>query len=160
MKKTEAKTTTGLALCLAVSETADTESTAALRIYDAVQSAIDRNAAVIYNGNDETIDVPFIAHIIQMHPDFVRDSPEYDGPFEGWETASHLYMVEASRCPQDKFIDLVTEHFSDDIISLWAETLRAAQTHPDIPIFLGDGCVAIHIDNTDESWFEYIIESV
>lgn len=144
---------------MAVSETTNMESKTAQHIYEVVQNAVDRDAAVLYMGNNETIEVPFIAHIRQMHPDFVSTSEEdYNGPFEGWDFATKLYMVEASRCNQDTFIDFVTKHFSPELISIWAKTLKTAQDDSDFPIFLGSGCAAIHVDNSDGSWFEYIIE--
>lgn len=149
-----------VALCIAVSETSDPNSETAYRIYRQVQDGIDTDSAVLYNGNDEQIDVPFIARLRAMHPDFVEGAVDYEGPFEGWENVSHIYMVDGSRCKQDMFIDLVTKSFSSELICLWGETLNAAQTHPDIPVFLGDGCVAIHCDLIDETWFEYIIEGV
>lgn len=158
MKKNNSTSPTAITLSMAVTDTTDTEGKSACRVYQIVQDAIDRNAAVIYNGNDETIEVPFIAHIQQMHPDFVATSPDYDGPFDGWDLANHIYMVEANRCTQDQFIDLVASRFSPDIVALWGETMKAAQEHDGFPIFLGEGCVALHIDNDDDSWFEYIIE--
>lgn len=160
MKKNNPSTppANAISLSLAVTDTTDTEGVSANRVYKIMQDAIDRNAAVIYNGNDEQIDVPFIAHIQQMHPDFAPTSSDYDGPFDGWDLSEHIYMVEANRCTQDQFIEYVTTHFSSDIVALWAETLKAAQEHPDFPVFLGEGCVALHIDNSDDSWFEYIIE--
>lgn len=145
-------------LCIAVYETSNMESETAQLIYRRLQESIDNNCAVIYNGNDETIEVPFVARLHQMHPDFIKESEEYDGPFDGWDNSTHLFMVDGLRCSQDQFIDLVAKNFSSDIIKLWAETLKLASIQSDLPIFLGKGCLAIHCDQIEGTWFEYIIE--
>lgn len=145
-------------LCIAVYETSNMESETAQIIYRKLQEAIDNNCAVIYNGNDEKIKVPFIARLHQLHPDFVKEAEEYEGPFDGWDNSTHIFMVDGSRCSQDQFIDIVAKNFSNDIIKMWAQSLKLASIESDLPIFLGKGCLAIHCDQNDGTWFEYIIE--
>lgn len=146
-------------LCIAVCETSNVESETAQIIYRKLQESIDKNSAVIYNGNDEKIEVPFVARLHRLHPNFIKESEEYEGPFDGWDNCTHILMVDGSRCSHDQFIDIVTKNFSNEIIKMWAHTLKLSISQSNLPIFLGQGCLAIHCDQNDGTWFEYIIES-
>lgn len=147
----------GVTLCMAVSDTSDTESNVALRIYDTLQSAIDNDGCVIYNGNDETVEVPFLARLRQMHPDFVDGTDNYEGPFEGWDNVLHIFAIDGARCSQEQFVQIVCDKFSPEIVECWHQSLKAAQEHSDFPVFLGADCAAIHCDCEGDTWFEYII---
>lgn len=149
--------TNGLTICMAVSETSDVEGSTALRIYEMIQAAIDNDGAVIYNGNDEQVEVPFLARLRQMHPDFVEGAADYEGPFEGWDNVNHIYMIDGARCSNDKFIKLVVEKFSPEIVEIWGQTIKAATEHTDMPIFLGADCAAVRCTLEGDTWFEYII---
>lgn len=160
MKKTKIQNNSGLTLCIAVSETCDSFSSVAEAVYAKIQNAIDNDSAALYNGNDEKVEVPILTPIRNLFPKTHNpESPQFEGLFNGWEKACHLLMVDASKCATDIFISLIVEHFSEDLATIWAAALKEAQKDKDFPVFLGEDCAAVHVDLTDGSWFEFIIEN-
>lgn len=135
-------------LSLAVNILTDTETESYTYMADRIQQSIDNEGIVLYNGNDEKIEVPLIACMAQVYPSFVRDSAEWVEEFYGWTNSNRTIVIYFNRVSSDKREALLRQYFDEKTVECWL-CYRV--------LFDSDETMAIRVEDSDGSWHEHII---
>lgn len=135
-----------LNLCIAVTES-DGEGLDMPTFAKRVAASIKNDGLCIYNGNNEVIGVPFLCKIRTLHPNFIGRESE----FGGWMGCTHIKMIDFDKCGADQRDELLVQNsFNPDTITVWLLNRQ---------MFDDNTTVAIHIEDSEGDWYEYIINS-
>ena len=119
-----------------------------LEMADRVQHAIDHHGINIYNGSDETEEVPFISGIEQVYPEYVRGSEEWTDEFYGWVGSDSTIVIYFDRIAEHQRESVLRQYMADSTVECWLANIDRFNTHD---------VMAVHIDDSDGSWYEQII---
>lgn len=129
-------------LCIALSE-CEGDSAEMEAVASRIGASIKNGGKSIYNGNDEEIDVPQLFKTADLHPKYVGREQE----FGGWLNAEHIKMIDFGKCGAEQRHDLLKQHFDSKTFQAWLDCRKE---------FDNASTVAVHIDQTDGSWYEYV----
>lgn len=129
-------------LCIALSE-CEGDSAEMEAVASRIGASIKNGGKTIYNGNDEEIDVPQLFKTAELHPKYVHREQE----FGGWLNAKHIKMIDFGKCGSEQRHDLLKAHFDSKTFQAWLDNRKE---------FDNAETVAVHIDQTDGSWYEYV----
>lgn len=129
-------------LCIALTE-CEGNSAEMEAVASRIGASIKNGGKSIYNGNDEEIDVPQLFKTAELHPKYVHREQE----FGGWLNAKHIKMIDFGKCGTEQRHDLLKQHFDSKTFQTWLDCRKE---------FDNASTVAIHVDDTDGSWYEYI----
>lgn len=129
-------------LCIALSE-CEGDSAEMEAVASRIGASIKNDGKTIYNGNDEEIDVPQLFKTAELHPKYVHREQE----FGGWLNAKHIKMIDFGKCGSEQRHDLLKAHFDSKTFQAWLDNRKE---------FDNAETVAVHIDQTDGSWYEYV----
>lgn len=129
-------------LCIALSE-CEGDSAEMEAVASRIGASIKNGGKTIYNGNDEEIDVPQLFKTAELHPKYVHREQE----FGGWLNAKHIKMIDFGKCGSEQRHDLLKAHFDSKTFQAWLDNRKE---------FDNAETVAVHIDRTDGSWYEYV----
>ena len=133
-------------ICIAVTKS-DNEGLDMHTFAKRVAASIKNNGLCIYNGNNEVIKAPFLCNIRKLHPNFVGRESE----FGGWVGCTHIKMIDFGKCGADQRHKLLVQNsFNPDTIGVWLLNRQ---------LFDDNTSVAIHIEDIEGDWYEYIINS-
>lgn len=129
-------------LCIALSE-CEGDGAEMEAVASRIGASIKNGGKTIYNGNDEEIDVPQLFKTAELHPKYVHREQE----FGGWLNAKHIKMIDFGKCGSEQRHDLLKAHFDSRTFQAWLDYRKE---------FDNAETVAVHIDQTDGSWYEYV----
>lgn len=110
-----------------------------------VGASIKNNGSTIYNGNDENMSVPTLMKSAELHPKFVGKETTL-GP---WTDVQKITVIDFEKLPEDneQRERVLRSELNDTTVDMWLDNIDE---------FSDADVVAIHIDDVDGSWYEYV----
>ena len=119
---------------------------------DRINYAIQHNGMAIYNGNDETETVPFVALLSLIFFRYDPKADEFEGEFGTFGSdAERVTVIDFAFIAADKRSSVLRQHLDASTLGCWAEHRNQ---------FDDDKTIAVRIDDADgETWYEMIINT-
>ena len=110
-----------------------------------VGASIKNSGSTIYNGNDENMSVPTLMKSAELHPTYVGKETSLGG----WTDVQKITVIDFEKLPKDAEHRerVLRSELNDTTVDMWRDNIDE---------FNDDDVVAIHIDDTDGSWYEYV----
>ena len=112
-----------------------------------IQQSVNNRGLIIYNGNDESEEVPFLCNITQVYHTSDHKSDTYTMDFCGWDEWESITVLDFQQLPSMKRHDLLVSHFHPATVQMWNANRDS---------FNDAGTIAVHVQGDDGTWFEHI----